>query len=265
MSIKKEYPILEFDPTEEAFINPSMIAKKYPALPSHLVVCFFKDALDFLFENDEITLLTTITGENSLEIFKVVNQDIAIIPGKVGAPLCAGFLEECIALGAKHIMFCGGGGILKPDLAVGHLIVIDSAIRDEGTSYHYIKPSREINADPKIVKLISDYLKKEKINYIVGKTWTTDAFYRETKHKVDLRKQEGAILVEMEQSALIAVSQFRKVNYGAIVYAGDDLSQKVWDNRGWINRKDIRLGLTRLCMDIVITFDKLEANREDQS
>lgn len=265
MSIKKEYPILEFDSTEDAFINPKMIAENYPALPSHLVVCFFKDALDYLFENDEIVHLTTLKGENDCEIFKVVNQDVAIIPGKVGAPLCAGFLEECIALGAKHIMFCGGGGILKSDLDVGHLIIIDSAIRDEGTSYHYIAPSREINANPKVVKLISDFLDQEKIKYVIGKTWTTDAFYRETKKKIELRQQEGAILVEMEQSAMIAVSEFRKVNYGAIIYAGDDLSQEVWRSRGWIKREDIRKGLTRLAIRIVLTFDQLESKSESDS
>ena len=257
MSIKKDYPILEFDPQTEAHINPSIISEKYPGLPTHLVVCFFKEVISFLLENEEIYLYTTLKGENDVDIYMFKDLDVALAPGKVGAPLCAGVIEECIALGSKYIMFCGGGGVLKPDIAVGHLIVIDSAIRDEGTSYHYIEPSREIKANPKIVSLIAKYLERRKINYVVGKAWTTDAFYRETKNKIALRKQEGALIVEMEQAALIAVSQFRKVLYGAIVYGGDDLSKDVWDNRDWMKRQDVRLALTRLCVDLVLEFDSL--------
>ena len=171
--------------------------------------------------------------------------------------MCAGVLEECIALGSRYVMFCGGGGVLRKDLTVGHLIVIDSAIRDEGTSYHYVEPSREIKTNPKVVSLIENHLKENNIDHIIGKSWTTDAFYRETKAKIELRKNEGALIVEMEQSAMIAVSQFREILYGAIIYGGDDLSQDVWDNRGWTKREDIRLALTRLCVDLVLMFNQI--------
>lgn len=258
MSIKKEFPILEFDPDKEAFINPSMLALKYPKLPSHLVVCFFNDVISKLLASNEIFLFTTIKGENDLEIYKFLDREVVIIPGKVGAPLCAAFLDECVALGAKYVMFCGGGGVLRSDLTVGKLIVIDSAIRDEGTSYHYIEPSREIKANQFVVKKIIKYLENKKIDYVLGKTWTTDAFYRETKNKIALRKEEGAILVEMEQSAMIAVSQYREIDYGAIIYGGDDLSSELWDSRRWKDRDEIRYNLTMLCIDIVLTFDKMK-------
>lgn len=261
---KKEFPILEFDPDKEAFINPRMISDKYPKLPSHLLVCFFKDAIDKLFENEEIVHLTTLRGENDLEIFKFVHHDVALIPGKVGAPLCAGFMDECIALGSRYVMFCGGAGVLRADLAVGHLVVVDSAIRDEGTSYHYVKPSRIIRSDARVRKIIKQHLKTEKIDFIEGRTWTTDAFYRETKKKIKMRQEEGAIMVDMEQSAMIAVAKFRQVFYGAILYGGDDLSKEMWDGRDWSKREDIRLGLTRLCLDIVTKFDVLD-EKEDQS
>ncbi|MBU1093053.1 MAG: nucleoside phosphorylase [Firmicutes bacterium] len=255
MKIKKEFPILEFDPEKDAHINPRNISLKYPKLPSRLVVCFFNDVILKLLEDHEIFLFMTIVGENNLEVYKFFNHDLAIIPGKLGAPACAGFLDECIALGSKYVMFCGGGGVLRSDLTVGKLIVIDSAIRDEGTSYHYVEPKREIQANQKVVHQITQYLKAKNIDYVLGKTWTTDAFYRETKSKIALRKEEGAILVEMEQSAMIAVSQFRGIEYGAIIYSGDDLSTDVWDSRGWKHREDIRYALTMLCVDIVLTFD----------
>ncbi|MFH5882405.1 nucleoside phosphorylase [Liberiplasma polymorphum] len=252
--IKKEFPILEFDSNKEALINPDHITKKHDKISERLVICFFIDAIDTLIKRGDIYLSDTIKGENHVPIYRFKDKDVTLIPGKLGAPACAGFLDDFIALGAKHIMFCGGGGVLRSDLTVGKLIVIDSAIRDEGTSYHYIEPSREITANPAIVKKITDFLDTNVIDYVVGKTWTTDAFYRETAARIALRTEEGAIVVEMEQSAMIAVSQFRDVNYGAIIYGGDDVSKKKWDSRNWRDREDIRLGLTELCVEIVQTF-----------
>lgn len=82
-------------------------------------------------------------------------------------------------------------------------------------------------------------------------TWTTDAFYRETPDKIQLRKEEGAVLVEMEQASSLAVTQFRGIDYGAIVYGGDDVSGTVWDNRGWHSREDVRYSLVSICKDIL--------------
>ena len=76
-----------------------------------------------------------------------------------------------------------------------------------------------------------EYLRKTHVDHILGKTWTTDAFFRETPNKIKARKSEGAICVEMEASALMAVAQFRKVQLGFILAAGDDVSGLTWDQR----------------------------------
>ena len=252
---KERYPILEFDENKEALINPSILIKHYDPISPYLIVCFFKDAIKTLLDEGTLYLKDVLKGENDVEIYQFKDKNVTLIPGKLGAPACAGYLEDFIALGAKHILFCGGGGVLNSDLTVGKLIVVDSAIRDEGTSYHYIKPSREIKANPYVVKKLTEGLKKRHLDYIVGKTWTTDAFYRETKEKIALRKSEGALVVEMEQAAMIAVSEFRKVNYGAIIYGGDDVSNDVWDGRSWRSREDIRMNLTKLLVELVVTLD----------
>ena len=189
-----------------------------------------------------------------LEIYHFLDEKITLVPGKLGAPACAGFYEELIALGAEEIIFCGGGGVLNKDLALGHLIVIDSAIRDEGFSYHYLPPSRTVEANRYVVKTITSNLEDKNIDYVVGKAWTTDAFFRETNAKIKARQEEGALVVEMEQAAMLAVSQFRNVKYGAIIYGGDDLSGKDWDGRKWRSRKDIRYNLLALCKDIIKNY-----------
>jgi uridine phosphorylase len=90
--------------------------------------------------------------------------------------------------------------------------------------------------------------------YRVGKTWTTDAPYRETVKKINKRREEGCLTVEMESAALIAVSQFRNVTFGQALYGGDDLSGIEWDNREWQSRNEIRENLFWLCADACLSL-----------
>jgi purine-nucleoside phosphorylase len=85
--------------------------------------------------------------------------------------------------------------------------------------------------------------KAQGLPYLVGKTWTTEAPYRETRDKVDLRRREGCLTVEMEASALMAVAQFRNVVLGQVLYGGDDLSGDEWDHRDWQSRSGVRENL----------------------
>src|SRR3954463_5348363 len=79
-------------------------------------------------------------------------------PG-VGAPLAAAMLEEAIALGCRKFVACGGAGVLDRSIALGHLVVPTAAIRDEGTSYHYLPPAREVEPSPEGVADIEATLK----------------------------------------------------------------------------------------------------------
>lgn len=103
----------------------------------------------------------------------------------------------------------------------------------KGTSYHYIAPAREIGANPDVVRAIESVLQRHGARYQVGKTWTTDAFYRETRTRVARRKAEGCLTVEMECAAFLAVSQFRGVSFGQLLATGDDVSGVEWDPRHW--------------------------------
>ena len=78
------------------------------------------------------------------------------------------------------------------------------------------------------------------IPFITGRTWTTDAFYRETPGKIAARRQEGCVTVEMEAAALAAVAAFRGVPLAQILYGGDDLSGETWDRRSWQTQADVR-------------------------
>ena len=94
------------------------------------------------------------------------------------------------------------------------------------------------NADG--VAAIQQTLDERNITYVIGKTWTTDAIYRETPAKIARRRAEGCITVDMEAAAFFAVAQFRGVTFGQILYGGDDLSGEVWDQRDWFRQPSTR-------------------------
>ena len=143
---------------------------------------------------------------------------------------------------------------MEKDIAVGHLIVVGSAVRDEGVSYHYLAPSREVTADPSAVAALRAVVEQRGLPYIQGKTWTTDAPYRETPGKIALRRADGCVAVEMEASALMAVARFRQVLLGQLLYGGDDLSGEQWDNRGWQSRREVRENLFWLSAEACLSL-----------
>ena len=238
---KNKYPILEYDPSRKTILDPGRFYKK-GTLPENCVICFFKDELDALKRAGKLKQISHLASEmGKLPIYelKFKKKRVAVFPSGVGAPLAAGLMDELIALGCEKFIACGGAGVLRKDLAVGKLVIPTSAVRDEGTSYHYLPPSREVKANSAAVKAIRKVLDKHGIGYITGKTWTTDAFYRETLSKIKARKAEGCLTVEMEAAAFFAVAKYRKVVFGQMLYSGDDCSGISWDHRGW-NRHSVR-------------------------
>lgn len=250
MIAENNYPILEFDDSKTAKLNPTAFAER-SFDTDRMIITFFPEVMDKLKAEEKITLERTIAGENPLEVYRFLDADILITLGFVGCPACAGNLDLFNAMGITKVMFCGGGGVLDKNIEVGQLLVVDGAIRDEGFSYHYIEPSRYIYTDPEVTGKIVGYLEKNSVSYIRGLTWTTDAIFRETADRVERRKKEGAKIVEMEQSGCIAVAKFRGFDYGALIYGGDDVSSEEWSDRSWRSRKGIRYDLVLLCKKLV--------------
>lgn len=237
-----DFPILEHDPSPDALIEPSRLISPID-IPRHCILCFFQDVIAALRERGLLRVAYTLgseMGPNPVYTIEVGGRPLALMHPGVGAPLAAAFTDELIALGCRAFIACGGAGVLARDLVVGHIVVPDSAVRDEGTSYHYLPPSREVAPSPEAVVAIEATLQRHAVPYITGKTWTTDAFYRETAARVVRRRAEGCLTVEMEAAALFAVGRFRGVAVGQLLYSGDDLSGEAWDGREWRDRSSIR-------------------------
>lgn len=249
---RDKYPILEYDTARDAILNPEHFGKVHGNLGSNkLVISFFKDAINRLLFEGKIEIHKILEGENNVTLYRFVDDDVLLMHGAIGCAAMGGYLDELTGCGINKVMFCGGGGVLDNTIGVGELLVVEGAIRDEGFSYHYIEPSRIIYSDKNIQEKICAYLEDNCIPHTKGVVWTTDAFYRETKDRIALRRNEGARIVEMEQAACLAVAQFRGIDYGALIYGGDDVSGEVWDSREWRSRGSIRYSMIEICKNLV--------------
>ena len=148
----------------------------------------------------------------------------------VGAPACVGTIEDMRAvLDTGKVIHFGGAGCLNREIARGKVMIPTEAYRDEGTSYHYAPASDYIRIRNSAA--VAACMEKYGIPYILGKTWTTDAFYRETCGNFEKRKADGCISVEMEGAAVQAVCDFRGLEVYMFFTGGDLLDAPEWTER----------------------------------
>jgi len=256
-SLRRSYPILEYDPYPHGIIDPEQVYSRLD-MPEECILCFFKEVMQELEQAGKLIPIFNVKSEIGLIPVYKAETDYGMVslvhPG-IGAPFSAGMLEEIIARGGRRFVVIGSAGILDSSIPCGKLIIPVSAVRDEGTSYHYLPPHREVSPSMTMTTALEKVLKRRGLEYLKGKTWTTDAFFRETPNKIKLRRREGCLAVEMEAAAFFAVAQFRSVDLTQLLYAGDDVGGEVWDSRKWSQRTETR----RLMFDIAAEVCKEES------
>lgn len=224
----------EFDSNKIAVFNPETFHKKVKGMPK-TAVCFFPKSLMReivkVYNAKQIEKIENATMKFPVYKISVNDVDLAIMQVPVGAPACVANLEELISMGVKNLILVGCCGCLNSTIDEYGIILPTSAIRDEGTSYHYLPEADETVLDEKFVAVLEKTLKQMNVKYIKGKTWTTDAIFRETKTKLERRKKQGAITVDMECSAVNVLAEFRGVHFGQIFYAADNLGGEEYDPR----------------------------------
>ncbi len=251
MISKNEYPICEFDDNRNPVIRPTDFLTK--SLPEKCVITFFRKELTQFVAEHDLPVIGYLNSEVlDIPIYECVRgtDGLCVTMAFCGAPGAAVTLEELRAMGCKKFIICGGAGALTKDSKVGEIIVPVSAVRDEGTSYHYIEPSREVDCHKATVEMVVSRLEQMGIPFRTGKTWTSDAVYRETPDMIELRRNEGCLTVEMEAAAFFAVSQYYDLPLAQLLYAGDDVSGEVWDSRNWNQQKTVRYNLLSTAIEI---------------
>ncbi len=228
----------EFDMEKKAVLNPSDIIDKVEGMPKVAVACYSKLTFDRMLEKLKAECIAKTGSANGEEfIYKATYQgvEVALFMIGVGAPMSIGILEEVFEMGVEKVVVFGTCGVLDSSIEDCSIIIPNSAMRDEGTSYHYAPSSDEIAVNEKYLGTFTSLLNELKIHYTVGKAWTTDAIYRETPKKVQKRKEQGCICVDMECSANAAVAAFRGKDLVQFFYAADNLDSEEWDKRSLAN------------------------------
>lgn len=229
-----DVPILEFDGSA-GFISPRAPASVETLTPT-AVLCFFPDVLRTWARDGrlrEVGAFSEEVGGRRIYVYDRTDPAVTVFHPGMGGPLASHCVEQGIAAGIRTIIAVGGAGSLVPDFLQDDVLVVQAAIRDEGTSFHYLAPSREVVLDPSVAERAVAALTESGIPHRVGKTWTTDADFRETPQRIAARRAEGCITVEMEAASLAAVCSFRDVGYGQLLYAGDALHEDTWQGRDW--------------------------------
>lgn len=159
-------------------------------------------------------------------------EPLLLVQAPAGAASAVLIEDRLFAYGVEKILAIGCCGSLV-ELPENCFFPIERALRDEGTSYHYMAPSRFIELDKEPLARLKGYFEKKGLPFHPAATWTSDGFFRETREKVEKRKAEGCELVDMEASALAACARFRKKKFAEIMFTADTLSSLSHDQRHW--------------------------------
>lgn len=201
---KHDLPILEYDFDSIEVIRPNHGAEQL-VLPEKCVFGFLGDVIDdYAFEMDAVIAehFETITKSYPVYIVQQNGLEFCLCQAPLGAAAAAQLLDFLISCGCKKIISAGSCGVLT-DLDENEFLIPIRAMRDEGTSYHYLPAARFVDLEPSAIKAIEQTFCALNIPFQKCITWTTDGFFRETRDMVEYRKSEGCATVEMESLKLL--------------------------------------------------------------
>lgn len=246
---KNEIPILEYDDNPEALL----LHTRHPeiVLPHRAVFGFLGDTIEHYAQAQGAEVLDvfhTISGDTPIYRILYRGTELCLCRAPLGASAATQLLDWLIGHGVKSIITAGSCGALVP-LPENAFLIPTRALRDEGTSYHYLPPSRFVEIPEESRNIITEVLNAHGLSHTECITWTTDGFFRETADMVTHRRAEGCAVVEMECAALAACAQFRGVLFGQLLYTADSLADAAnYDERDW--GMDSMGPALALCLDI---------------
>lgn len=253
--IAQPFPILEYDANKLSITKVKTDIYPKRTQIKRCLITYFQDVVVKMETSYKIfeAFKLRIEGKRP-EVYQLdtPSESIYVLLCPLGAPQAARMLEILSAMGVQKFVVCGGAGTLDDSITGEKILLATAAVRDEGTSYHYLPPAREVAINENVRQKVVACLQAENQDYLEIKTWTTDASFRETPDKVEMRRQEGCATVEMECAAYYAVSQFKGLDCAVLLYAGDVVHKEGWDYRNWHSRNDMREHLFDLAVKCVL-------------
>lgn len=250
---KNAFPILEYDDEKDGVIKSNINGNNL--LPEICVITFFREVLEDFITKQKYEIRNNYRSEMGnfpVYVLEYNDVELCMIQAVVGSASIAMMTDFLISYGVKKIFACGGCGVLV-NLPAGDVIIPVNALRDEGASYHYLPPSRDIELNLEMISVIKATLKDKDVPYHECKTWTTDALYRETPEMIKYRLEEGCQVVEMECATMAAIAQFRGIKFAQLLYSGDILFDLAnYNDRKWFSNHTAREKLFYLTLESAI-------------
>jgi uridine phosphorylase len=229
------FPLVPGKHRFDAIVTPSAMlvhrrsSGRLPSLvaPKAAVLCLQRGLPERMRRRVRIRKIGHLMGQ----LYEVRNTSgrVVVLTGfGLGAPIVAAQAEELIALGATRLVSIALAGGIQPSVSPGSMVLVDAALRDEGTSHHYLPPGTEVRADVALTDRLADGLNRAGVTFTRGRTWSTDAPYRETREEALQHQAGGVLVVDMEMAALFAVAQVRGVAAAGVLVAGDSLAGGIW-------------------------------------
>lgn len=245
---------------KEAIINPEDFVSKIKDMPEIAIACYSHVLFSSIINNYECKVIGKLDYtdmEKKIYEIRYHGKKFALFMMSVGGPAAATCIEDLHAMGCNKFIVFGNCGVLDSNIDDLGIIIPNKAIRDEGLSFHYMEDSFDVLVNEKYKDIFKEILDNYGYSYTEGITWTTDAFYRETKEKVSKMKEYGAVCVEMEVASLQAVCNFRKIDLFTFFYAADNLANEYWDKRSLSGKTKIdeKMQVVELALDLAFRID----------
>lgn len=256
-------PILDFFDEESLINKESYTQNSKDFYRQSLLKEYNIDSALFIFVKEDVS---TVLDTSKLEDFYLFTNGsnrnpcyiydkkfvIAITP--LGGPAAGGLMEELGFMGITNFFACGSAGQINHNLESSHFVLVDKAIRCEGTSYSYLPASLYAYTDEELTNYLANYLNENNYKYSKAATWTTDSFYRETQSELELRVSQGAVSVEMECASWCAIAKYRGYKFTQLLYFSDALKQEGWKWK--VDRKELKKSIINLMIDCVSKYNK---------
>jgi uridine phosphorylase len=203
---------------EPSVFEPSALlneARRQKGLPEEDVpdVCVLDpdgDLVRYLVDEGEAERFDRWPGYHTdLYIFERNGREYGVVGNAVGAPFAVLVAEQLFAAGCELLVSVTSAGRIEERDDPPYFVLIDGALRDEGTSHHYAPASRYAEADSALVEAVGEACADAEPTVYRGATWTTDAPFRETETAVERARSEGVLAVEMEAAALYTLADAR--------------------------------------------------------
>jgi len=222
-----ESPLTEHDHGEPSAFSPEALVSAVGALralphlrvPEIIVLDFDGDLFDGLVKSGRSEPWTTWACFHTPMISVGVDGSrCGVVPRTIGGPFATLVAEQLFASGARVVVGLTSAGRVRADHRLPHFVLIDEAIRDEGTSLHYLPPSRTVRSSARLNDALASEIAALPLPCHRGLAWSTDAPYRETRSLLARRAAEGALAVEMQAASMFAFAAAKKVDVSVVAY-----------------------------------------------